>query len=160
AAFRELDETLDTLDHGVWRAHEGGAGLDTVPDGIVRAAGRPAQCLLEVRHGFVALPRVYLTQGELVVIGHVAVDDEPPLAAIHVGAVLGRRLLADAPVLRAGLGPAWQPRPQGENAEPVLARADHARGGHHARHRDGEAGIGVGRKVQARVAELEPVRLH
>src|SRR5262249_22198432 len=68
AALRELDETLDALDHGVGRAHQGRAGLDTIPDGIVRAAGRPAQCLLEVRHGLVALPRVYLTQGELVVI--------------------------------------------------------------------------------------------
>src|SRR5215468_7506029 len=50
-------------------------------------------------HGLGALSRVYLAQGQLVVIGHVAVDDQAPLAAIHGGPVLGRRLLADAPVL-------------------------------------------------------------
>src|SRR5215470_2488446 len=60
AALRELDEALDALDHGVGRAHERGAGLDAVSDRIVRAAGRPAQRLLEVRHGLVALSRMYL----------------------------------------------------------------------------------------------------
>ena len=42
----------------------------------------------------------------------------------------------------------------------MLARADHARGRHDARHRDGEVRVGVGREMQPRLAELEPVGLH
>ena len=107
-----------------------------------------------------ALAGVDLLERQLVVLGHVDVDDEAPLAAVHGLAVLGRGLLGDLPVGRDGLGSARQPRAEREDAQAMLARADHARGRHDARHRDGEVRVGVGREMQPRLAELEPVGLH
>ena len=142
------------------RADEGRAHLHAFGERIIGASGRTPERLLEVGDGLVALGALDLAQRFLVVLGHVDVDDQAPLLAVHALAVLGRRLLADLPLIGQRLRPARQPRAQREHAEAVTAGRDHPGRRHHAGHRDREVRMRVGRQVQARLPQLEPVGLH
>ena len=151
---------LDGLDHRLDAADERRAHLHAFGERIIGAAGRAAERLLEVGDGLVALGALDLAERFLVVLGHVDVDDQAPLLAVHALAVLGRRLLADLPLIGERLRPARQPRAERQHAEAVTAGGDHAGGRHHAGHRDREVRMRVGRQVQARLPHLEPVGLH
>ena len=160
AAAGQLDQPLDALDGQLGRSDERRAHLHPFGERVVGPAGRPPQRLLEVGHGLVPLALVHLAHGELVILGQMHVDDEPPLVAVHRLAVHGRRVLADLPVLGEGLGPAGQARAEREHAEAVLARGGDAGRREHARHGDGEMRVGVRREVEPRLVQLEPVGLH
>ena len=101
-----------------------------------------------------------LAQRLLVVLRHVGVHDDAPLGTVRGLAVLGRRLLVDAPLLAEHLRSAGNAGADREDAQPMLAGRDHARGRDGAGAGDGEMRVAVGREMEPRLLQLEPVGLH
>src|SRR5947207_909999 len=128
AAVAQFPQLLDALDDRLHGADERRAHLHALGQRVVGAAGRPAERLLEVRDRLVALGALDLAHRFLVVLGHMDVDDELPVLAVHRLAVLGRGLLADLPLVGQRLGPAGHAGAEREHAEPVPAGGDHAGG--------------------------------
>src|SRR5262249_31626565 len=124
ASLTQLDQPIDALDHGVRGADQRGALPHAVPKRILVPAWWAAERVLEVGDRLVTLARVYLAERQLVFLGHVHVDHQTPLPAIHGRAVLGGRVLCDLPLLRDGLGAAGQPGAERQHAEAPLARCD------------------------------------
>ena len=86
--------------------------------------------------------------------------DDAPVPAVHRLAVLGRRPLAELPVVRMRLQRLGRGAADGEHAEPVPARRQPARRRARAGHRHFHVRPGEVRHLELRLAELEPVRLH
>ena len=74
--------------------------------------------------------------------------------------MLGRRLLVDRPLLGHRLRPARQAGADRQHAHAVLAGGDHARGRDGAGTGDRKMRMAVGREMEPRVLQLEPVGLH
>ena len=134
---------------------------DALAQRILVPPGRPAERVLEVGDRLVTLARVHLAERQLVVLGHVHVDHEPPLARGPSSCRAGRpspRRSSTAAAMASG--PPGKPGAERQHAEPLLAGRDHAGRRDHARHRDGKVRIRVRRQMQPRLAQLEPVGLH
>ena len=101
-----------------------------------------------------------LAQRLLVVLRDMAVHHHAPLAAIRRLAVLGCSFLVDAPLLAQHLRSAGDAGADRQDAQPVLAGGDHARGRDGAGAGDREMRVAVGREMQPRLLQLEPVGLH
>src|SRR2546427_3101069 len=123
AAIAQPPQVLDAAHHGLHGADERRAHLHALGQRVVRAAGRAAECFLEIRDGLVPLGALDLTQRFFIVLGHVDVDDELPVLPVHRLAVPSRRLLTDLPLVGRASGPPGIPAPSDSTPRPCRPAA-------------------------------------
>ena len=158
-AVGAVQQALDHLDRIVGRADDGGAVLDGALGRLGRVGCGRAERVAEVVDLPGAVAVTALVHRALAVVGDVHRHHQPPLPAVDGLLGLLGELLDFGPLAGEVAAPVGQVDADAEQADAVLAGDLAPRGRDGAGRGHLEVRLGVGRELEARVDQLEPVGL-